>query len=100
MDAERKSKKVNISVPIELLERIDEYADDNYISRTAVFCMATDQFLAGKEMQKTFKELGKLLKKVTDMNVDDDEFKDRLEELGDFCSMMSGQYVIPPFGKE
>lgn len=104
MDVERKSKKVNISVPIELLERIDEYADENYISRTAVFCMATNQFLVGAEMQKMFKELTKVFKRFQTSDEIDDELRDKLDELEDVCTILSGQYVLPsPFdssGKE
>ena len=98
MDVERKNKKVNISVPIELLERIDEYADENYISRTAVFCLATNQYLVAAEMQKMFKELAKLFKKFQTSNEIDDEFRDKLDEFENLCTLLSGQYVLPsPF---
>lgn len=104
MDVERKNKKVNISVPIELLERIDEYADENYISRTAVICLATNQYLVAAEMQKMFKELAKLFKKFQSSNEIDDEFREKLDEFEDLCTLLSGQYVLPsPFdssGKE
>lgn len=98
MDVERKSKKVNISVPIELLERIDEFADENYISRTAVFCMATNQYLVAAEMQKMFKELTKVFKKLQTSNEIDDELREKMDELEDVCQVLSGQYVLPsPF---
>lgn len=95
MDVERKNKKVNISVPIELLERIDEYADENYISRTAVFCMATNQYLVAAEMQKMFKELTKVFKRLQTSDEIDDDLRDKLDELEDVCTVLSGQYVLP-----
>lgn len=95
MDVERKNKKVTVSIPVELLERIDEYADENYISRTAVISLATNQYLVAAEMQKMFKELSKLFKKFQTSNEIDDEFRQKLDEFEDLCTLLSGQYVLP-----
>lgn len=38
-------KKININMPFDLLRKLDEYAEKNYITRTAAICMIISQFL-------------------------------------------------------
>lgn len=38
-------KKININMPFDLLRRLDDYAEKNYITRTAAICMIISKFL-------------------------------------------------------
>ena len=42
-------KKININMPFDLLKKLDEYAEKNYITRTAAICMIISQFLSMEE---------------------------------------------------
>lgn len=97
MEAEKKTKKVNIAFPVELLERIDEYADDNYISRTAVVCLATNQYLMAQEMQSMFKEFTKVLKRLSESEEVSEDVMKQLDEFQKLTRMLSGDYFSPPF---
>lgn len=86
--------RVNMNIPEELLHRLDDYAKDNYQSRSSVMCQACDQFLSAKEMQKMFGELNKLLCVMSDRikdegEVDEETFK-KMDELLSLTRMISG----------
>lgn len=88
-------RRTNVTVPDELLSRIDNYAKENYQSRSSVMCQACDQFLTAKEMQKMFGELNKLLSAMSDRfkedgTIDEETFK-KVDELLALTRMISGQ---------
>lgn len=56
--------KVNISLPDELLVRLDDYADGNYMSRSGAITMMVNQFLASREMQAQIKSMSASLQKL------------------------------------
>ena len=49
--------KVNITISDDLLKRIDEYADDNYTSRSGLISIATAQYLNANETMGLVKNL-------------------------------------------
>lgn len=64
-------KKVQISVPEELMERVDEYAKKNFMNRSTFFCyaatqvMKNDKILAdAPDVAKSISELGSIMDKV------------------------------------
>lgn len=96
MEIEKKNKKINISIPLDLLDRIDEYADDNYLSRTAVICLATNQYLVGQEMQKMFREITKVFKRLSESDGVPEDIQQQLDEFQRLTKLMSGDYSVPP----
>lgn len=56
--------KVNVSIPDELLQRLDEYADNNFQSRSGAITMMVNQFLMGQQIQVQITEMVDALKKI------------------------------------
>lgn len=58
--------KVNVSIPDELLQRLDEYADNNFQSRSGAITMMVNQFLVSQQIQSQMSEMVEALKKIAD----------------------------------
>ena len=53
-------KRININIPQDLLDRIDKYAAEKYINRTAAICVLLSNALQGNDINKSlaaFKDL-------------------------------------------
>lgn len=59
--AKKEIMRLNINVPQDLIDRVDEYADNLSINRTSAVCVLLSQALDG---QKVVSDLGQLLKYV------------------------------------
>lgn len=79
--------RVNMNMPENLVARLDEYAKENYSSRSSVMCQACDQFLTAQEAKKMFNQMTLLLKKITDTETIDEETKKQLDEFESICKM-------------
>ena len=53
----REVKRININIPIDTLERIDDYADKMTISRTAAILVLTNLALDSQRAMNTLDEL-------------------------------------------
>ena len=60
-----KMAKVNVSLPDELLVRLDEYADDNFMSRSGAISMMVNQYLTSRELQAQIKLMSAALQKLS-----------------------------------
>lgn len=81
--------RVNMNMPENLVARLDEYAKENYSSRSSVMCQACDQFLTAQEAKKIFNQMTLLLKKITDTETIDEETKKQLDEFESICKMFT-----------
>lgn len=81
--------RVNMNMPENLVARLDEYAQENYMARSAVMCQACDQFLTAQEAKRLFKQMTLLLKKITDKETIDEETKKQLDELETICKLFT-----------
>lgn len=64
MDYARKAARIQVSLPPELLKEIDDYAKDNYCTRSGIICLATSQYMNAQRMGKAMEKLYKLLEKI------------------------------------
>lgn len=81
--------RVNMNMPENLVARLDEYAKENYSSRSSVMCQACAQFLTAQEAKKMFNQMTLLLKKITDTETIDEETKKQLDEFESICKMFT-----------
>lgn len=81
--------RVNMNMPEKLVARLDEYAHENYMARSAVMCQACDQFLMAQEAKKLFKQMTLLLRKMTEAETIDEQTKKQLDELESICKMFT-----------
>jgi metal-responsive CopG/Arc/MetJ family transcriptional regulator len=73
--------KIQISIDDRLLERVDKYADENYMSRSGFASLAMSQYLNQNDMLNLLKELTVAVRKISETGTIDEETKKTLEEL-------------------
>lgn len=73
--------KVNVTLDDELMERIDNYADKNYMSRSGLISLSVTQYLNSHEVILAISDISVAMRKIADTGKVDDE---TLEQLEDF----------------
>lgn len=73
--------KVQITLDDELMERIDCYADENYMSRSGFISLACTQFLNASDVTNAVKEIALAMRKIADSGKIDHETKEQLEDF-------------------
>lgn len=81
-----KSKKINITVPDTLLEKVDAYAEKNAMTRSGLIQLAMSQYIQAQEMMpnlnNAFALMGSLaVKAASQGGVDSEAFSKELNEL-------------------
>lgn len=85
-----KVKKVQITIDEKLLERIDNYADDNYMSRSGLLCLAAAQYLNANEVIGFVKDMSLAMRKIADTGNVDDETMAKLEDFERMSKILMG----------
>lgn len=83
--------KINVSIDDKLLERIDNFADENYMSRSGLISLACTQFISSNELISLIKEMAFNIRKIADTQKIDDEIMKQLENFEVMAKMMVGQ---------
>lgn len=73
--------KINISLDDELLERVDSFADSNYMTRSGLISLALVQYLNTNEMTLAIKDLSLAVRKIADEQECDEETLRKLEDF-------------------
>lgn len=60
----KESKRININMPVETLDRIDEYAEKMSINRTAAILVLISQALNAESTMKTIEDFVRLIDNV------------------------------------
>lgn len=81
--------KVQISIDDKLLERVDRYAEENYMSRSGLISFACSQFLSAKEVSLLIRDMSLAMRKIAENGEIDDESKAKLQEFEILCKMLS-----------
>lgn len=82
--------KVNITLDEELMRRVDEYAEENYLNRSSLVSLATTQFLNAADVTKAIKEMAFAMRKIADNGEIDDETRRELEDFERLSRMLVG----------
>lgn len=80
--------KINVSLDDELLKRVDNYADANYMSRSGLISFACVQFLNQAELMMLVKDMSLAMRKIADTGSIDDESMKQLEDFERICKMI------------
>lgn len=82
--------KVQVSMDNALLNRVDQYADENYMSRSALVTLALTQFLNAQEVTSAVKDMAICIRKIADTGDVDSDTQQRLCDLERRCKMLVG----------
>lgn len=83
--------KVNVTVDEELLRRVDDYAEENYMNRSALISLATTQFLNTADVAKAIRDMALCMRKIADSNKIDDETKEQLADFERLAKILTGK---------
>jgi len=73
--------KLGITLDDELVKRIDEYADTNYMSRSGLLSLAVTQFLNAADVSQAIKDMALAMRKIADNGEIDEDTRAELEEF-------------------
>lgn len=80
--------KVQITLDDALMERVDVYADENYMSRSGLLSLAVTQYLNAAEATKAIKEMAVCMRKIADNGTVDHETMEQLEDFERLSKML------------
>ena len=83
--------KVNITVNDELMKRIDDYAEQNYLTRSGLFTLSATQYLNGVQMMAAIQEISVCMRKIADTGHLDEETETRLSDLERFVKFITAK---------
>lgn len=81
-------KKVQLSIDENLMDRIDNYADENYMSRSGFFTLAASQFLNQAEVVFAIRDLSLAMQKIAKDKKIDSDTMERLEDFERLSRML------------
>lgn len=84
--------KVQITLDDALMERVDAFADANYMSRSGLLSLAVTQYLNQAEALSSIKEMSLCMRKIADNGKVDHETMEQLEDFERFSKMFMGNY--------
>lgn len=80
--------KVQITLDDALMDRVDAYADENYMSRSGLLSLAVTQYLNAAEVTKAIKEMAVCMRKIADNGTVDHETMKQLEDFERLAKML------------
>lgn len=80
--------KVQITLDDALMERVDAYADENYMSRSGLLSLAITQFLNASDVTKAIKEMAVCMRKIADTGTVDHDIMEQLEDFERLSKML------------
>lgn len=83
--------KVTISIDDALMERIDNYADENFMSRSGFITFACNEYLKQQEVFKLVRQMSNTMKLIADKGEVDAEVLAQLEQYEQVMSVILGQ---------
>lgn len=83
--------KVNVTLDDELMQRVDNYADRNYMSRSGLISLAVTQYLNQQELVLAIKDVSLAIRKIADTGKMDHETIEQFEDFERLSKMFLGQ---------
>lgn len=81
--------KVGITLDDKLLERIDEYADANYMSRSGLLSLAVTNYLNAADVSQAIKNMSLAMRKIADTGKVDHDVMEQLEDFERLAKMLA-----------
>lgn len=81
--------KVNITLADDLMNRVDNYASANYMSRSGLISFAVTQFLNQSDVIMCIKDMSLAMRKISDTGIVDKETIKQLEDFQRFAEVFT-----------
>lgn len=83
--------KIGITLDDNLVDRMDEYANANYMSRSGLISLSVSQFLNAAEVTKSISDIALCMRKIADTGTIDEETRRELEDFERLSKMLVGK---------
>lgn len=83
--------KIGITMNDELVKRMDNYAENNYMTRSGLIAFALNQYLNSMEITHAVQELALAMRKIADTGSIDEETTKKLEDFERFSNLLLGK---------
>ncbi len=80
--------KMTISIDDSLAEKVEEYAKNNYTSKSAVFAQGARNIIMQDAIMNMFTEVAMAVKKIAENNTMDDDSQKKLDEFMFFSKQL------------
>lgn len=81
--------KIQITIDEDLMKRVDEYADSNYMSRSGFITLALTQYLNSNEMVGAITRMGLAMERIADKGEIDEQSQKELADIQSICSILA-----------
>lgn len=82
--------KVGITLDDNLMKRIDDYADENYMSRSGLISLAVTQYLNSADVTRAVKDMALAMRKIADTGTIDEDTQNQLDYFERLSKMLTG----------
>ena len=82
--------KINISVNDDLVKKVDEFAEKNFLNRSAVFAMGANQLILQQSVPDALGQIALAMKKISESNEIDEESKKKLADFERLSRLLGG----------
>lgn len=82
--------KVGITLDDNLMKRIDDYADENYMSRSGLISLAVTQYLNSADVTRAVKDMALAMRKIADTGTIDEDTQKQLDDFERLSKMLTG----------
>ena len=83
--------KLTISCDDDLMKRIDDYAQRNYMSRSGLIALAATQYLNSQEMVTAITDMSISMRKIADEGKIAADTEQKLEDFERVCKVLTGK---------
>lgn len=83
--------KINISIDDNLLSRVNEFADSNYISRSGLISLALSQYLDAQDVASAIKRMSRAMQVIAEKGEVDEHTLAELENFKLIADMLYGK---------
>ena len=80
--------RATITIDDRLMERIDEFADKNYMSRSGLITVACNQYLNQNEVVFVMRNIGNVMQRLLDTGKVEPEMIDELKHYTELLKMI------------
>lgn len=80
--------KLNVTMDDELLRRLEDYADENYMTKSGLVTAAVNQYLNEKEVVNAIIRLSFACSRIAENNEIDEEAKKTIKDFETICKVI------------
>lgn len=85
--------KIQMSLNDDLVTRVDKFAKENYLSRSALVSIALTQYLNANELTSAIRDMSLAMRKIADTGLVDEETQKQLEQFELLSKMLTSGRV-------